>query len=153
MGDAVAIRLPLGQEETMTNASLARKLARLHQNYGGVGPAPTPPFANPLDYLAAEQDRRREYLAEELLKILAETANTTDFTDGHAKRTVGEGENAYQTEDASLTVSEWAGKLAHAALAAATVLYPEVPGDGAEIPDPTIQPAVLPQPEAEEGGR
>jgi crotonobetainyl-CoA:carnitine CoA-transferase CaiB-like acyl-CoA transferase len=128
---------PTTKEETMTNASLQRKLAKLNRGaqearipagclgaYGGI-PAADPETARA--YLIEEQDRRRENLAEELLKILAEGAESYSFTDTHAKRTHGEGKDAYETETASLTVSEWAEKLAHAAVAAATVLYPEIP--------------------------
>jgi hypothetical protein len=111
----------------MTNAALQRKLARMNSGYGGTGnyPQACPPFqGSPRDYLVQEQDRRREYLAEELVKIFAEEADPYAFVDDTRKVI---GDNTYTTEMPSLTVSEWAEKLARAALAAATVLYPEVP--------------------------
>lgn len=125
----------------MTNASLARKLARLSGAQrppsglalnSRLGALMASDDFNPRDLLAEEQDRRRESLAERLLEIFAEGASIHNFTDSHAKETNGSGESAFTTEAASLTVSEWGVKLAHAALAAATVLYPEVPAEGAE---------------------
>lgn len=110
----------------MTQAQLARKLARMADRVG----AQRPPVAlnrgmliedrTPRDLLAEEQDRRRENLAEELLKIFAEEITWESAEDD-------------ATEQANATRA--ATCAAHAALAAATVLYPEVP-------EPAVEPDV-----------
>lgn len=112
----------------MTNASLARKLARMADRSGAQRPVALNRGMlieerdprTPHDLLAEEQDRRREALAERLLEIALETVNPHDFPD------TSRVEDEVSTIS-TVTVAEFFEKLAHAALAAATVLYPEVP--------------------------
>ena len=142
----------------MTNASLARKLARLSGGRQarareaasrgpinlGLGMLAAAEDLDPRDLLAEEQDRRREALAERLLEIgLEQEYSVSSFTDTHKTETVTRGENSYSETVAALTMTEWYEKLAHAALAAAAVLYPEVPAEveTSDVPGEPLVPA------------
>lgn len=74
-----------------------------------------------------EQDGRRDRLAERLLEIGLESARMDGFTDT-AEKPVGS--KGYDTEPV-ITLEQWYLKHATAALAAAEVLYPELPEPGA----------------------
>lgn len=120
----------------MTNASLARKLARMAGGRQarareaasrgpinlGLGMLAAAEDLDPRDLLAEEQDRRRENLAERLLEICAEETVPSDGEDW----------------------STHLCNIARGALAAATVLYPEVPAE-VELSDVPAEPLVPPQ--------
>lgn len=72
-----------------------------------------------------EQDAKRDRLAERLLEIGLEETCIESFTDTHRREQITGKE--YDTERASLTLREWYVKHAEAALAAAEVIYPELP--------------------------
>jgi len=83
----------------MSNAALNRKLQRLQGNMQGVGGPMPGSMLNPRAFLEDEQDRSRTYLAAELLKILAEQATPEGNLEARARQ----------------------------ALAAATLIFPELP--------------------------
>lgn len=71
-----------------------------------------------------EQDGKRDRLAERLLEIGLENLSLFDFADA-APQVVKD-----EPPQQQVTVAEWYRKLAHAALAAAEVIYPEIPEAG-----------------------
>lgn len=102
--------------------SQERRLMRKMQR-GGNCAAPGYPLPQwtPQD----EQDGKRDRLAERLLEIAVDTLNPYDFSDTAVVVIAGSDEPSPQ-----VTVTEWHRKLAHAALAAAEVIYPEIPEAG-----------------------
>lgn len=86
---------------------------------------------DPREYLVEQQDRFRTNLAERLLEIAIEECRIGDFTDCHEVGIKPGTVNCDQIVPA-LTVEQWLVKLAEGALAAAEVVYPELP----ELPQP-----------------
>lgn len=130
----------------MANAHSGAQEARAPRGMPVVGPDP--------EYIREHQDRQRNALAERLLKIGLEECSISSFTDTHKAVKVGEGEKAYDDTAASLTLEEWYLKHAHAALAAAEVIYPEPSAETLPTADEVYGILSRPVPEAaQEGAR
>lgn len=101
-----------------------RRLMRRMAGRGGHGVSPGGIYLPQGAYSPQdEQDAKRDRLAERLIEIGLDSARMDGFTDT-AEKPVGT--KGYDTEPV-ITLEEWYLKHAHAALAAAEVIYPELP--------------------------
>lgn len=106
----------------MSQAALSRKLRNV--GYGGLGACAPQPFPFTRQAIEERQDEQRTFLAAELLKIALENASPYDFKDSHEIVVLES-----HSQVGSLTVEQWLVKLAGASLAAAAVVYLELPAE------------------------